>query len=286
MQAVRFHSCRICERSDCIIVWAAPQEPSQGRCWLSSCPNTLLNHLKSCPNRTDDIRELAVLELNESKAPRSRGNIHPPAFSPSPPYSELDSLSLSITPPYGSPVFPPTRSGSLQGSPAMTVTGLSSSPTLYAPSTSLPPLPANTAHGVRQLPSAGHRTSSRASSLAPAVPQTAWSMESQREFESRIARITASANIPLSWVDDPEFVAFVRRFIPAARPVSRRVLTSRLIPSELNAQRLALLPQIENADATLQCDGWSGGNFHHYTGFTMTICGEVRARYFFEVVYI
>lgn len=95
-----------------------------------------------------------------------------------------------------------------------------------------------------------------------------------------------SANIPLSWVDDPEFVAFVRRFIPAARPVSRRVLTSRLIPSELNAQRLALLPQIENADATLQCDGWSGGNFHHYTGFTMTICGEVRARHFFEVVYI
>ncbi|KAI0090050.1 ribonuclease H-like domain-containing protein, partial [Irpex rosettiformis] len=24
-------------------------------------------------------------------------------------------------------------------------------------------------------------------------------------------------------------------------------------------------------DATLQCDGWSGGNFHHYTEFTMTV---------------
>ncbi len=98
----------------------------------------------------------------------------------------------------------------------------------------------------------------------------------QQQLETSIARITASANLPLSWTEDPEVRAFLARFLPAARPISRFVLTTRLIPTELQAQRSILLPQVEGGLATLSCDGWSGGNFHHYTGFMMTAKGKVR----------
>ena len=84
------------------------------------------------------------------------------------------------------------------------------------------------------------------------------------------------ANLPFYWSEDPEVVAFFAKFFPAARPITRSVLTNRLIPSELSAQRVLMLPRIEHGEATLQCDGWSGGNFHHYTGFTMTVKDEVR----------
>ncbi|KAI0755919.1 hypothetical protein BC629DRAFT_1296554 [Irpex lacteus] len=125
---------------------------------------------------------------------------------------------------------------------------------------------------VPQVPRNQRRALARVPSLAQPPP---WTSETQRRFESRIARVTASANIPLSWVDDPEVQAFFADFIPAARPISRRVLTSRLLPTELDAQRAVLLPRIEGGEATLQCDGWSAGNFHHYTGFTLTVKKEV-----------
>ncbi|KAI0337890.1 hypothetical protein BDW22DRAFT_1312662, partial [Trametopsis cervina] len=102
-----------------------------------------------------------------------------------------------------------------------------------------------------------------------------WTDELQSQYESSIARITASANLPFNWVDDPEMKIFTSRFLPGARPVTRRVLTSRLIPNELEAQRIALLSQLQGVEVTVQCDGWSGGNFHHYTAFTMTAAREV-----------
>lgn len=125
--------------------------------------------------------------------------------------------------------------------------------------------------GTSRLSDRQRRTDSRSSSSQP----PGWTAELQRQLESDLARITASANIPFSWIDDPEFTGFFARWFPAAKPISRQVLTSRLIPAELDAQRVARLPQIRGSDATLQCDGWSGGNFRHYTGFTMTANNEV-----------
>lgn len=57
-----------------------------------------------------------------------------------------------------------------------------------------------------------------------------WSVSSQTEFENHIARITASANLPLSWVDNLEVVTFMDKYIPAATAPSRKVLTKRIIP--------------------------------------------------------
>jgi hypothetical protein len=124
---------------------------------------------------------------------------------------------------------------------------------------------------VRHLIS-GKRSLTRVTSLSQ-PPQ--WTEDNQRQYESCIARITASANLPLCWVDDHEVKDFIGRFLPIARPVTRRVLTSQLLPTELETQRAAQVLRLRGAEATLQCDGWSGSNFHHCTAFTVTVSNEV-----------
>ena len=51
-------------------------------------------------------------------------------------------------------------------------------------------------------------------------PALAWSPESQRSFETRLAHLTASASFPLSWVDNPEWIAFCDEFLPVAKQPS------------------------------------------------------------------
>lgn len=247
-------------------VWAAPQEPVSGRRWLSSHSVTLINHLVRCPHSTDAVRQQASGDLAQRPTGRSS--------------RASSSQTLPARSRSGSPVFistPPPYS------PSPVSLSSSSRP---SPLLATPPLP------VVALPLSGNAEVNRATSasyvdLTPgpsfsnaklrhaASSLPVWTNESQRRLETSVARMIASTNTPLSWVDDPEVHAFFARFIPGAQPISRRVLTSRLIPTELEARRAARLPDIRNADATLQCDGWAGGNFRHYTGFTMTIRGDV-----------
>jgi hypothetical protein len=64
------------------------------------------------------------------------------------------------------------------------------------------------------------------------VPDThTWSSVQQKQFENAIAHLTASAGLPLSWVDNAEWIAFVDEFLPAVRSPSRKVLTNQLIPT-------------------------------------------------------
>ncbi|KAI0073388.1 hypothetical protein K474DRAFT_1603428, partial [Panus rudis PR-1116 ss-1] len=103
-----------------------------------------------------------------------------------------------------------------------------------------------------------------------------WSDSDQHDFDKHIARATASANLPLRWVEDPEVIALFQRFIPAAHIPSRKVLTKRLIPTEVNNLRTASHNKTVGALATGQADGWSGGNFHHYLAFMMIADGKVK----------
>ena len=50
-------------------------------------------------------------------------------------------------------------------------------------------------------------------------------------FETAIARLTASAGLPLRWVENPEWLALCERFIPSAKSPSRKVLMQRSKPS-------------------------------------------------------
>lgn len=102
------------------------------------------------------------------------------------------------------------------------------------------------------------------------VPSVEWTSAHQACFESRIARITASCGFPFMWVENIEWLDFLDSFIPAAAPISRRILANRLIPAEIEKYRAAARENAQGLEGTLQCDGWTGVNFHHFLAFMLT----------------
>jgi hypothetical protein len=97
-----------------------------------------------------------------------------------------------------------------------------------------------------------------------------WNPGNQERFESHIARITAAANFPLAWVENPEVLAFFDKFIPAAKVPTRKVLTSCIIPAEVSKLRRQVMKDVVGCEVTIQCDGWTALNTHHYIAFMVT----------------
>ncbi|KAI0827853.1 hypothetical protein BC628DRAFT_1317586 [Trametes gibbosa] len=102
------------------------------------------------------------------------------------------------------------------------------------------------------------------SPLAGALP---WTAARQSHYESLVTRLTASANFPLSWVDNPIWIEFCDEFLPSAKVPTRRVLTSRLLHNEIKHFRAQAIQQTAGGDATMQADGWTGLNNHHLLAF-------------------
>ncbi|EIN04484.1 hypothetical protein PUNSTDRAFT_17540, partial [Punctularia strigosozonata HHB-11173 SS5] len=102
-----------------------------------------------------------------------------------------------------------------------------------------------------------------------------WDGAMQARFESRIARITASAGLPLSWVDNLEFKAFVEDFIPAARLFSRRTLTSRILPAEVAVNRRSCVSRVKDGECTIAYDAWTGNNQQNLLPFQGHAKGEI-----------
>ena len=119
------------------------------------------------------------------------------------------------------------------------------------------------------------RSISRQRSEININPALAWSPESQKSFETRLARLTASASFPLSWVDNPEWIAFCDEFLPAAKQPSRNTLTRRIIPATVNNFREAAKAATKGQEATLQSDGWTGTNNHHLLAYMISADGKV-----------
>lgn len=102
-----------------------------------------------------------------------------------------------------------------------------------------------------------------------------WSDARQRRFESLVARLTASANFSLSWVENPVFHTICDEFIPGAKPPTRKVLTKRLLPSEVEHYRNLTIKVTSGAEVTVQADGWTGINNHHLLAYMMTAQRQV-----------
>ncbi|KAK0209433.1 hypothetical protein IW262DRAFT_1235069, partial [Armillaria fumosa] len=67
-----------------------------------------------------------------------------------------------------------------------------------------------------------------------------WPSSDQAQFEERIVHLTASAGFSLSWVENPEWIAFCEDFLPAAKVPSCKVVTNRLLPTTLDAMRTSV----------------------------------------------
>ncbi|KAH8991738.1 hypothetical protein EDB86DRAFT_2806431 [Lactarius hatsudake] len=119
---------------------------------------------------------------------------------------------------------------------------------------------------MRSFPSRSSRCSSsyvpRGTPFVP--PELSWSEGCQARFEERIIHLTASAGLPLSWVENPEWLDFCVKFLLQAKSPSRKVLTRRLLPQALSEFQSKAKVQLNGKNATASCDGWTGENFHHY----------------------
>jgi len=93
-------------------------------------------------------------------------------------------------------------------------------------------------------------------------------------FETAIARLTASAGLPLQWVENPEWLALCKRFIPSAKSPSRKVLMQCLLPATLKTFKQAAQEHCRGLEGTVSYDGWTGGNHHHYIVFMVHCRGQ------------
>ncbi|KAK0501062.1 hypothetical protein EDD18DRAFT_1307507 [Armillaria luteobubalina] len=111
-----------------------------------------------------------------------------------------------------------------------------------------------------------------------------WPSSDQAQFEERIVHLTASAGFSLSWVENPEWIAFCEDFLPAAKVPSRKVVTNCLLPTTLDAMCTSVHREAAGQSVTAQCDGWSGENHHHYIAFMVTINGKTAAKLFERMI--
>ncbi|KAI0072466.1 hypothetical protein K474DRAFT_1711580 [Panus rudis PR-1116 ss-1] len=297
-------------------MWSAPQEPKDRRVWTSSHRDSLLSHLKHCPRVPEEIRRRAATALltqaQDTTNPAESDNEGPPltivpvTWVPAPPPAASSAAGPS-TPArstfhsHPNPTPLSVSTGSFTGVPPPSISATSASPTPSpSPATALgitglpyvsqgsspsySPSPTGT-NPIQQFPSSvavpaykRQRPISRSASrdFTPKTTQPVWSDSDQHDFDKHVAHATASANLPLRWVEDPEVIALFQRFVPAAHIPSRKVLTKRLIPTEVNNLRTASHNKTVGALATGQADGWSGGNFHHYLVFMMIADGKVK----------
>lgn len=174
------------------------------------------------------------------------------------PYPQIDPALVSIPP---SPLlflagenFPPTAvsspqsSGSLLLRPEDSVSQVSLQPQALARPIS----------GINSRRSSAH------------VTGIFWSQDCQTLFENMLGRLTTSAGLPLSWIDNPEFFKFCDIFIPAATLLSRKTLTQRIIPRLVNELWTTSKKEAAGKKATLQADGWTGENHKHLIAFMIT----------------
>lgn len=232
--------------------------------------STLVNHLKICYRQTPEICAHVKHEASPKKSNVSSSasqNIQLP-WLPLPDSSGFQHSSLY--PQMLPPSMPPTRTHLPLGS-----------------TTSLSALPSPYTHFVvlmdqSPLLSPGqfvtnHPTPKSQSQSILINDSGVWPPEFQRKFEERIVRLTASAGLPLYWVDNPEWIDLVNNFLPSARSPSRKVLTNCLTPAITKEYRDMKKVAARDQNTTLQADGWTGANFHHLLTFMIAFNKQVRS---------
>jgi hypothetical protein len=106
--------------------------------------------------------------------------------------------------------------------------------------------------------------------VSPTSNLPVWTEELQTQWATSVARLTASCGFPYSWVENPQWVAFCCEWIPGAIPIYRKALANRWIPQEVERYRDISKKEAVGTMATIQFDGWSGINSHHFVAFMIT----------------
>ena len=271
--------------------------------WRWSASGTLVNQLASCKNQPESIRACA---LNDSacnlshactqQTPAGASELVLPAHLqkftwtplPSPLQSSLlmfpktagglrtnamgfpDSNSILSPLPDGidlSSAFTSPASLSAHLCPEDSISVISAA----SSSSQTPILPPSTS-GLSQRPSS-------LSGLARSASGSGgWTKARQDLFKNLLAHLTASADLPFSWVDNPVWHIFCNEFIPAAKSPSQKVLTTQIIPCLVTGLWEMAKAKAKGKYATLKADGWTGENHHHLIAFMITTEKKVESK--------
>lgn len=285
-----------------IVVWATGQQDLQ-RIWLVARPKTLMTHIRDCDLHTESIRSRARGELMTHSSPsRSARFNQPMQLAPVLSAPQLYDSSQITGPSLAAHSTPSHSPSSASASPALGLFIPGPSASASGPS-SLLPLPSPLAFDSRapspamsdisllqlQIPAKRQRMSRADAYRSVSQPGISssphigahwstsqiWTDADQADWEAGLARVTASAGLPLRWVENPEWLKLCDRFIPRAKVPSAKVLTKRVMPQVLRGIKVTAIEESRGAVGTLQCDGWTGENHHHLIGFMMTVKRKV-----------
>lgn len=202
--------------------WAQDDPPLWKRCVATTC----LHHLRSCTLVDANTKDRANQEMIEKNSGRTTANRQHAPQAPTPYFSHMQPHLLQFMPQPGSSTGTqlynmPTASTSSSGfyDPYDPSERSTSPIPSIAPSDSI-----SHSGALSRAPSVGHIFSRPVSARGSTIELPKWSSAKQTSFERRLARLTASAGLPFSWLENIEWLLFVDEFIPAARSPSRKVL--------------------------------------------------------------
>lgn len=228
-----------------------------------SAIETLENHLRKCAGQPEKVQAAALAQARSKKQKKMQFDAPPSSEYSGPDYSapgRSNSAPQFYENPYASSSF--YEFGDRSASPSI------------APSDSL----SNIGPGLSRSLSSGHIGQGRRPSSSHGVPSDSavWMPAKQINLERRLTRLTASAGLPLSWIDNIEWIYFMNEFLPGGRSPSRKVLSRRLIPAMAAELRAEAKVFVKGQNATVQADGWTGENHHHLIAFMITANQKVR----------
>jgi len=183
-----------------------------------------------------------------------------PMLIPTPASSESLSLEAGLQSTNPSPITPAAcYPNDYQCSPVASTFGSSPSPSLYMPP-SCQSSSSNLVSSTSMLPLG----------LRGTALHQPWTDADRAWFSACLAQITASCGFLFSWVEDPEWLGFLQEFFPTAEPIKHQSLANHWIPLEVGKFRWEAKNHSQGLEDTIQCDGWSGMNFHHFIAFMIT----------------
>ena len=234
--------------------------------WIRGETYTILNHLRGCELQPQNVQADAATEYQNRKGKGTQ--MGPPTMAIPLVWTEAPGL-LPLEASHG----PQSQGNIYLPVPFMDESTIysgsrSSGSSMRGDSRANSPYPDSLL--LRQSRS---RSSSVATHSVNCNSQMEWSADRQNTFNTRLGRLTASAGLPISWIENPEFILFCQEFVHSSASVpSRKVLTNRILPTIKREFRKRAQAEIkEGSMATIQGDGWSAINEHHLNAFMMTV---------------
>lgn len=236
--------------------------------WLKGRPESMLGHLQRCPYQTSNVINRAKEDYVQHKAGRSSRQ---PATDQAVGADSMPSASVSN---YISQL-PPLISQQSSEDANIQPSSPSNSAIIFN-ERNVAPGPTDSvsvvSSRVQSLSRHGSRTSGHGGTLRPS---SIWGNEEQSSFEIHLIRLIAEGNLPLRFSENRRWLLFCQMFMPHAKIPSRKVLTNRILPRELQHWRTQAYNRLSGQLVTLQSDGWTGINNRHYIAFIVTTPSQV-----------